>query len=756
MTLNPGTRIGSYEIIGPLGAGGMGLVFRARDVRLGREAAVKVLPADLTAHAESLARFEREAKTLASLNHPNIAVIYGLEESAGVPHLVLELIDGETLAARLARGPLELRDALSICGQIAAGIEAAHERGIIHRDLKPGNVMINVSGIVKVLDFGLAKNDTAQTPGTNPAHSPTMTAYSSSTQAGVILGTAAYMSPEQARGKAVDRRTDVWSFGCILYECLSGKPVFSGETTSDLLARVLEREPDWSKLPANTSSRLKETLRRCLQKDADARPRDIRDVRLELVTLSSSGAVNETQAVNSVGVLPFENQSGAEDEFFADGITDEILNALAHVEGLRVPARSSCFAFKGRREDLRSVAEKLDVTTMLEGTVRRSGTRLRITVQLVNVADGYQLWSERYDREMTDVFAVQDEIANAVAGKLKVSLQGSRDIAGGRHGTSNIEAYELFLRGKALQLKRGRYLRDAIEVFEKAIKLDPNYAEALAWLADAYRLLGTFAVVPPTEVMPKAQALAERALSIDPRLAEAYATLADVAAQYTRDYPKAVESWRKALEYDPKHVRARCERALWGYGFGLFSIDEAIAEVQRAVADEPLNAWAGGMNAMVHGFAGRFEESIAEANRAHEIDKESFVAHWTLVMCYSWKGAFDQALAKAAELLALSGRNPWVLAIFGWSLCRAEKSQWARAVYDELSARARHEFVSPFWLAVAATSAGCQDEAMKLAERAVAEQDSFVVVGRFMPFWEGVRADARFSQVTKGVWNFSQ
>lgn len=734
----------------------MGVVYRARDVRLGREVAVKVLPPDVASHADSLARFEREAKALASLNHPNIAAIYGLEEANGAPHLVLELVDGETLAQRLTRGALPLREALGVCGQIASAIEAAHERGIVHRDLKPGNVMITSAGNAKVLDFGLAKSDPSQTPGSDPGQSPTMTTYDGSTRAGVILGTAAYMSPEQARGRSVDRRSDVWSFGCVLYECLVGSPAFAGETTSDLIARVLEREPDWTKLPVTTPQRVREILRRCFQKDANARPRDIRDVRLELAELATTGAKADSPRHKSVGVLPFENQSGAEDEYFADGITDEILNALAHIDGLSVPARSSCFAFKGRREDLRTVAERLDVSTVLEGTVRRAGTRLRITVQLVNATDGYQIWSERYDREMTDVFAVQDEIAHAVAGKLKVSLQGSRDTAVGRHGTSNIEAYELFLKGKALQLKRGRYLRDAIEMFEKAIELDPSYAEALAWLADAYRLLGTFAVVSSAEVMPKAQALAERALALDTRLAEAYATLADVAAQYTRDYPKAVQSWQKALEYDPKHVRARCERALWGYGFGFFSVDEAVAETKRAVSDEPLNAWAGGMNAMVHGFAGQFEESIAEAKRAYEIDRESFVAHWTLVMCYSWKGEFDQAIARATALLALSGRNPWVLAIFGWSLCKAGRMDWARAVYDELEARARHEFVSPFWMAVAATSAGCQDEAMKLAERAIVERDSFVVIGRFMPFWEGVRTDTRFGQISQGVWDYSK
>jgi serine/threonine-protein kinase len=752
MTLEPGTRFGSYEIVCPLGVGGMGVVYRARDIRLGREVAVKVLPQDVASHADSLARFEREAKALASLNHPNIAAIYGLEEANGVPHLVLELVEGETLAQRLIRGALPLREAMGICGQIASAIEAAHERGIVHRDLKPGNIMITITGNVKVLDFGLAKSDPSQAPGSDPGKSPTMTAYDGSTRAGVILGTAAYMSPEQARGRLVDRRGDVWSFGCVMYECIAGSPAFGGDTVSDLIARILEREPDWNKVPSSTPPRVREIMRRCLQKNADERPRDIRDVRLELVELASKGEKPDRGQHKSIGVLPFENQSGPEDEYFADGITDEILNALGQIDGLRVPARSSCFAFKGRRQDLRTVAEKLDVATVLEGTVRRAGTRLRITVQLVNATDGYQLWSERYDRQMTDVFEVQDEIAKAITGKLSVSMHTETDKGQGRHGTSNIEAYELFLKGRAYQLKRGRFLTDAIAAFERAVELDPNYAEALAWLADSYRLLGTFTVVPPAKVMPQAQALAQRALTLDPRLAEAYATIADVEAQYNRAYPKAVEAWKLALDYDPKHVRARCERAHWGHGFGLFAIEESLAEIHQAITDEPLNAWAGGMNCMLMAFAGKHEESIREGHRAHLLDKESFFAHWAHVQSYAWAGEYDRAIDMSSSLLALSGRNFWALSALGWSYGKAGKHDLAGAVYDELKGRSRLEYVSQFWMAVAAASVGSQDEAMQFAERAAAERESFVVVARVFPYWDAIRADKRFESIARSVW----
>src|SRR6185436_10006905 len=329
----------------------------------------------------------------------------------------------------------------------------------------------------------------------------------------------------QARGKPVDRRSDLWSFGCLLFECLAGRPAFGGETVSDLIARILERDPDWSALPAGTPPRVREILKRCLRKEAEARPRDIRDVRLKLEELAAGGATADPAREKSIAVLPFENQGGPDDEFFADGVTDEILNALDQVEGLRVAARTSCFAFKGRREDLRLVGEKLDVATVLEGTVRRSGSRLRITTQMVNAADGYQLWSERYDREMTDVFAVQDEIATAIATRLRGALQTEATRGRVRSGTTNLEAFELLLRGRALQIKRGRFMSMAVACFEQAIALDPGYAEALASLANSYRLMGVFSYVRPSEVMPRAKELAERALAIDPGLAQAWSTL---------------------------------------------------------------------------------------------------------------------------------------------------------------------------------------------------------------------------------------
>ncbi|MFN8588970.1 MAG: protein kinase [Candidatus Eisenbacteria bacterium] len=745
MPLTPGTRLGPYEVVAPLGAGGMGEVYRARDTRLGRDVALKVLPAAFSRDAERLARFRREAMALAALNHPNVAAIYGLEESGEAPCLVLELVEGETLAARLGRGALPVGEALALAGQVAAAVEAAHERSLVHRDLKPGNVMVTSSGIAKVLDFGLAKSELAEPPRTASHDDVTRSISASPTEAGVILGTAAYMSPEQARGRAVDRRSDVWSFGCVLYECLAGRPPFEGETVTDLLARILEREPDWAALPAATPPRVTELLRRCLRKNADERPRDIRDVRLELAEAASRPAAGAgAEAAHSLAVLPFENQGGADDEYFADGMSDEILNALAQLKGLRVAARSSSFAFKGRREDPRTVGAKLGVQTVLEGTVRRAGARLRVTVQLVNVNDGLTLWSERYDRELTDVFAVQDEIAAAISEKLRLSLGGSE---ASRHGTKNVRAYELFLKGRALQLRRGRYLMDAIDLFEQAVALDPGYAEALAWLADSWRLLGTFGVGHPRELYPKAKALAQRALALQPHLPEALATLADIEAQYEWKPAEAEALWQRTLALDPRHTRARLERALWGWALGTVPIDEALREAEATVAADPENSWALGMHSFVVGHAGYHAESLAVARRAAAKDEDSTFAQWNLVRALSWAGAHEEAEAFGRRRLASSGRHPWILGALAWLAGKLGRPEDARAIHDEMTARARWEVLSPLMIAKAACAAGLADEALAWTERGYEERDSIFVVAPHMPFFDDLLADPRVREV---------
>jgi serine/threonine-protein kinase len=387
----------------------------------------------------------------------------------------------------------------------------------------------------------------------------------------------------------------------------------------------------------------------------------------------------------------------------------------------------------------------------LEGIVRRSGVRLRITVQLVNAADGYQLWSERYDREMTDVFEVQDDIANAIAGRLRGAIQGDADRARSRHGTQSVEAYESFLRGRTFQYQRGGAVSSAIRCFEQAIAPDPGYAEALAWLSDSYRLLGTYGVAPASEVMPKSRAAEEEALAIDPDLPEALSTLADVEMLHDRAIARATAHWTQVLESNPRCARARCERALWLIGPGDLTPARAVEEARRAANDEPLNAWVAGMSTYMLGFAQRYDEAVAEAKRAAGLDSDSFLARFSLLQAHAWSGDYAAALEVAPAILATSGRHVWALGTVGWVYAKAGHPEEAR-VFDELEARSRHEFVSPFWLAAFAAAVGRAEDARRYAERAALERDAVVMLGRVLPQWDLVRAIPGFDELVGEVW----
>ena len=596
----PGKRLGPYELLSRLGAGGMGEVYRARDTRLGREVAVKVLPESFSDDGEALARFEREARAVASLSHPNILALHDYGQDGGVTYAVMELLEGETLRDRIAAGALPVPRAVSFALQIAQGLTAAHDKGIVHRDLKPENVIVSHDGHVKILDFGLAKS--VGVPEPNPALTGMPTA---GTAAGVILGTVGYMSPEQLRGEPAGPESDIFAAGIILYEMIAGRNPFRRGTAAETMVALLREEaPPLSDTGRPVSPELEEILVHCLEKHAGARFQSARDLAFALRVLDRSGNRAEWEhtpskpgssgsglaaspAEASVAVLPFRNMSPDPDaEYFSDGITEEIISVLTHVASLRVAARTSSFAFKGKDTDVRIIGQELGVRTVLEGSVRQAGRRLRIHAQLIDVATGYHLWSERYDRELEDVFAVQDEIARSIAETLEPRLTGGGGASLPERPNRDVEAYDLYLKGR--HFWKQRRMRSAIQQFEAAAEKDPGYADAYTALADSYSIWGFYGGISTWEAYARARAAAERAQELAPDSAEVHLSLGVIEHYYGWDTAREERELKFAIERNPKLADAYFWLGLCLAVSGRF--EETIEVARKGLALEPHSA----------------------------------------------------------------------------------------------------------------------------------------------------------------------
>src|ERR1700722_1839070 len=548
MPLSAGDKLGPYEILGPIGAGGMGEVYKARDTRLDRIVAIKQVK------GQHSGRFQQEAHVVAALNHPNICALH----DGGPDYLVMEYVEGKRLS-----GPLPVEEAVRLALQIASALEEAHGRGILHRDLKPGNILVTPKGTAKLLDFGLAKLMTDSDSDVTK------------TIEGTVLGTVAYMAPEKAEGKPLDGRSEVFSFGAVLYEMLSGNRAFCGNSSAQVLSAVLRDDPSPFQAPAE----LQRIVRKCLAKQREDRFSSMRELRVALEQISSKSKDRQP----SIAVLPFANMSAdKENEYFSDGLAEEILNLLAKIPGLKVIARTSAFAFRGKEQDVRKIAETLGVSNVLEGSVRRAGNRVRVTAQLINAADGSHLWSERYDRDMTDIFAIQDEIGQAISEALQVRLAPHAQAV-------NIEAYQNYLKGQYyFQRFTPESLAKAKEHFELALAIDPNYAPAYSGLAEYYYALAAPRIKPLLEVAPLARSAAEKALAIDPANREARGILAALAAMVDYDWRGAETHIRQAMagELVPPVVRARY--ALW-YLLPLGRVAEALEQSRLALETDPLS-----------------------------------------------------------------------------------------------------------------------------------------------------------------------
>jgi serine/threonine-protein kinase len=561
------------------------------------------------------------------------------------------------------------------------------------------------------------------------------------------------MSPEQVRGGEVDARTDLFSFGLVLYEMATGQQAFSGETAAVLRDAILKHTPtSAAHLNPELPLKLIEIINRALQKDRDQRYQAASEMRRDLKGVgASSWAVPE----KSIAVLPFANLSmDPENEFFADGITEEIINALAQIEHLHVAARTSTFFFKGKHAELRVIGERLKVRTILEGSVRRAGNGFRINAQLVNVADGYHLWSERYDREMKDVFDVQDEIARTIAERLKVTFEGRGQELLVKAGTKNLEAYELYLKGRTLLYRRGGAIQRAVECFEEAVALDPDYALACAGLADSYTVLGYYGLARPEACMPRGIQAARRAVALDPSLAEAHTALAMASLMGTWNKAEAEREFLRALELNPKYLQARDWYALFYLQFAAGRLEEGVAQARQALDCDPLSSYANTLFGYTCAGAGKYTAGVQACERAVELDSESFIARWAHHVTLHLSGRFEEAVRAGELALAMSGRHPWAMANLALTFADWGKPADAEALYAELAARGRRSYVSPSWLALAAAAVGLEDETIRHAREACEIRDpiSIAVFSKWWRSWNArLRAYPRFCELLAGT-----
>ena len=730
MSIQSGHQLLHYRIVSRLGAGGMGEVYRAEDTKLGRVVALKVLPADTAADPTRLVRLQQEARALAALDHPNIVTLLSVEEDDGVHFLTMTLVEGQTLTKLIPPGGMPLYTFFDIAIPLAEALTAAHAKGLIHRDLKPSNVMVNDAGIVKVLDFGLAKLiDTRRGDET---------ATMGITQEGAVVGTPSYMSPEQLENDAVDHRSDIFSLGVVLHEMASGQKPFTGKSTPALMSSILKDTPlSVTELRDELPSHLGRVVSRCLAKNPDQRFQTARDVANELVQLRdevcSAPMTRPRIAVTpqlvapderSVAVLPFVNRSpNPDDEYFSDGLSEELISALSKLEGLKVTARSSAFQFRGQEVDVREVGRKLGVETVLEGSVRVAGNRLRITAQLVDCSNGYQLWSERYDGEMKDIFDTQDEIAQAITGALKVELGSGSDVRLVKRGTDDADAYHLYLRGRRSYLgalgESG--IVPALDCFTRALERDPSFALAHASVAECQLVRSIFGTVPGSKGLPLARQAAERALALDDGLPEAHMAMGACYTNYDHDWERAERAYRRALELGPQtawiHFFYACYLSV------VRRHDEAIASMRRACELDPLSDFMNAHLPLLLFFAGNLDEAEREAERCVELFPEC----WFVPYARAWNAwtrrdaettlslfqqAIDQSGAAIIKAFAIAAR---------FTFGRVEEAQ---AVLASLE---RRQAVPPAGYAFIHTAADNTDEAIRWIERARDEHDATFV-----------------------------
>ena len=738
VALAAGTVVSHYKIIEKIGAGGMGEVYLAEDTKLKRQVALKFLPQHLAVNDDTKTRFKREAQAAAKLKHPNIVTIYEVSEFQGRPFFAMEHIEGQSLRDLIKGKELTSHHVINLAIQICEGLSKAHQAGITHRDIKPSNIVIDADGRPKLLDFGLAVVMGAE----------------KLTKTGSTLGTVGYMSPEQARGQKMDHRSDLFSLGVVIYEMFTGRRPFKGEDEAATLHAVTHDTPQpLARYCSDATDDLQRVVFKLLEKDSGLRYQSAAGLISDLKKLKKEYESGPSMAKRkpSIAVLPFTNLSAdKEQEYFCDGMAEEIINALTHVEGLRVVARTSCFAFKGKQIDIREIGQKLNVETVLEGSVRKSSNRLRITGQLVNVADGYHIWSERYDREMEDVFAIQDEISLEIVDKLKLKLLGGEKARIVKRHTEDLDAYNLYLKGRYFWNKRTEGgLKKGIEYFEQAIDKDPGYALAHAGLADSYSLLCSYHILPPKESIPRARTAATRAMELDDTLAEAYESLAHVRILYDWSWSNAKREFRRAVELNPGYATAHQRYALLLTVIG--QLDQAIAETRRAQELDPLSLIINTDVGLAFYIARQYDQAIEQYRNVLVMDPNFSVAHFALGLAYEQNEIYEEAIAELRKAISLSGGITVMIGALGYSYAVSGRRDKAKKVLEELRELSQRRYVSPYSIATIYVGLGDKDQAFEWLQKAYQDRSAWLIHLHLKvdPRLDSLRSDPRFIALLK-------
>jgi len=744
-----GQKIGRFEITEMIGKGGMGIVYLARDTRLDRSVAIKSIPAELQSDPNTRMRFRREAKLLASLNHPNIAVIHDIIEQDDSGYLVLEYVPGQTLTERIAHKPLKLQEVLSISQQVAEAISAAHEKGVIHRDLKPGNIKIIPDGRVKVLDFGLAKalaseGESADATVTRPGH---------------LMGTPAYMSPEQARGKDTDNRTDIWSFGCIMYEMLTGRLPFEGETATDILAGIIERDPDWDALPKKMPRSIYVLLRRCLEKETGRRLRDMGDMAIAIEDALSelhhiakkeeSIETDHSQPIKAIVVLPFENlSSNQEQEYFVDGMTDALIAELGKIKALRVISRTSSMYYKNTNKKVPEIAKELEVDAIIEGSVLKVGNNVRITVQLIDTRIDTHLWSENYTGTLDSILDLQSKVTLAIAGEIEIILTTEEKKRISCRQQIDSRAYEAYLRGIFFMEKHTpEGYRTAATYLNQAIEIQPDYAEAHAWLGGAYWVPSLWGYAPPHESFSKAKVAMNTAFKLDQTCAEALGGIGWIALHYDWDWEKARRSLEGSIKLNSNYSYGYHGLAWYWTIAGCF--ETAIETIQCAIDLDPLSHVLNSSLATIYAYSGQHDNATAQREKTLKLDPGFITALVGKAEHSLSMSMYPEAVQSIRKTIELAGHTSRLLAMLGRAYALSGMKTEAEKLLTELQEKERNEYISPMHFAGLYANLGHADEAFRWLEKAYEERNPMMPFLKIDSSLFPLRSDPRFDRIVK-------